>query len=78
MEIVVCGFACCIFSLASTLCIFARSFLYSVVFNPMRLSPPIKPDAAGYPHMKDVHKKHISLGYGFLFCVLLQAVWKSF
>lgn len=44
----------------------------------MGLSPPIKPCAVGYLDMKDVHKKHISLGYGYLFCVLLQAGWKSF
>lgn len=44
----------------------------------MCLPLPIKLDVAGYLHMKDVHKKHISLGYGFLFCGLLRAVWKSF
>lgn len=44
----------------------------------MRLFPPIKPDVVGYLDMKGAHKKHISQGYGFQFCVLLQAVWKSF
>lgn len=44
----------------------------------MRLFPPIKLDAVGYLDMKDAHKKHICLGYGFLLCTLLQAVWKSF
>lgn len=63
-------------SLYSQLC--CQPLLDCVLSSLMGLSRPIKPAAVGYLDMKDVHKKHISLGYGYLFCVLLQAVWKSF
>lgn len=48
-----------------------------LTLHSLHLSPAIKSDAIGYLDMKDAHKKHISLGYGFQLCVLLQAPWKS-
>ena len=39
--------------------------LDSVLFGPMRLLPPIKPDAVGYLDMKDVHKNTLFWVMGF-------------